>query len=150
LLGGPTASRTASWERVTAAAGGLALLVQGLHHLINSDGRPGDLVHDAAGMITFDPATGRYRFVTHLANGQAGVFDGTFEDDRFRWFIPAGPATIRYEIARDGDRGWDEQGFYCPPGSGTSPGGSASPSAPATPASAPACQRFFTMKLQRQ
>ena len=142
---GPTASRTLSWERVTAAAGGLALLVQGRHHLPDAAGRPGELVHDAAGMISYDPATGRYRFVTQLATGRSGSFEARVEDGRFVWFIPAGPATIRYEIARDGDRGWNEQGVHCPAG--------ASAGAPAGAGAAggvDACQRFFTMQLERQ
>jgi hypothetical protein len=128
---GPQAMRSLSWEQVTPAADGLALLVRGRHHKPDADGKPGDVVHDAAGMITFDPASGRYRFVTQLATGQQGSFDATVEGGRFKWFLPAGPATVRYEIFSNPAQQWMEEGYYCP-----TPGAE--------------CARFFSMQLVRQ
>ena len=52
-------SRNLSWERVIIAAGGTALLIQGRHHAIQADGTPGDMVHDAAGLLSFQPRTGK-------------------------------------------------------------------------------------------
>lgn len=59
------------------------------------------MVHDAAGMLTYDAKNGRYQFVTQLATGRGGDFSGQFDDEgRFSWEIPQGPGgTITYVIS---------------------------------------------------
>lgn len=126
---GPAESRMHSSELVLSAAGGTALLVRGQHHVIKADGSTGDLVHDAAAMITFDPRSGKFRFVTQLANGRSGTFDGTIENGRFRWELPAPGGRVRYEIWRNAAGQWEEVGEFC---------------------DASACQPFFKMLLDRQ
>lgn len=85
--------RSLSWERVTVAAGGTALLVQGQHRRPNADGSPGDLVHDTAGLLHFQPGTGKYRFVTQLANGRSGDFEARVDGQKLIWFMTAGGAS---------------------------------------------------------
>jgi hypothetical protein len=121
-----------SWERVILAAGGTALLIQGRHHKRNADGSAGDLVHDAAGMLVYRPQTGKYAFMTQLANGRSGEFEARVEGEKLLWSMPAGPGQqIRYEIQRDAAGRWVEDGFFC------------------RSADAP-CQPFFKMTLSRQ
>ena len=106
-------SRAISSETVRAAAGGTALLVQGRHYRLLADGGRGEIVHDTAAMLTFDPAAGKYRFATQLQSGQGGVFDGTVEGNTFSWRLPLSGGHARYDISRN-DRGqWNELGFYC-------------------------------------
>lgn len=124
------ASRNLSWERVIVAAGGTALLIQGRHHAIKADGSQGDMVHDAAGLLSFQPRTGKYRFVAQLANGRSGDFEARVEGEKLLWSMPAGEgAQIRYEVQRNAAGQWAEEGFFC---------------------RGEACQPFFKMTLSKQ
>jgi len=119
-----------SWERVTLAAGGTALLIQGRHNRRNADGSAGELVHDTAGLLHFQPATGKYRFVTQLANGRSGDFEARVDGQKLVWFLPAGQGQqIRYEIQPNPAGQWTEDGFFC---------------------RGEACQPFFKMTLSKQ
>jgi hypothetical protein len=131
-------ARVVSWERVTRAAGGAALMIFGRHYERQADGSRGKMVHDAAGMITWDTRTGRYRFNAQLGNGQYGTFDGEAEggarDATFIWRIVTPQGVVRYRIERDADRRWRERGAFCPPGE--------KPDVP--------CRPFFDMTLVRK
>jgi hypothetical protein len=119
-----------SWERVTLAAGGTALLIQGRHHRRNADGSAGEVVHDTAGLLQFQPRTGKYRFVTQLANGRSGDFEARVEGQKMIWFLPAAEGQqMRYEIQRNAAGQWVEDGFFC---------------------RGEACQPFFKMTLTQQ
>lgn len=123
-------SRNQSWERVIVAAGGTALLIEGRHHAIKPDGTPGEMVHDAAGLLSFQPRTGKYRFVAQLANGRSGDFEARVEGEKLLWSMPAGEgAQIRYEVQRNAAGQWAEEGFFC---------------------RGEACQPFFKMTLTKQ
>ena len=52
-----------SSERFASKAGGLAMFVEGLHHVAAPDGTK-QVVHDAAAMIVFDPQARHYRFIS--------------------------------------------------------------------------------------
>ena len=123
-------TRSASTESVRLAAGGTALLIQGRHYRLLPDGKRGDIVHDTAGLINFDPATGKYRFTTQLQNGQGGVFDGAMQGNTFSWRLPLPQAHVRYDIARNERGQWTELGFYCRDGA--------------------ECQQIFSMTLDRK
>ena len=124
------ASPVKSWERVVRAAGGTALVIQGRHFSVGSDGQPGRLVHDAAALLTFDERTGRYRFVTQTAEGRSGSFEGRVENGVFSWFIPRPGGQVRYDIVRNDQGQWHELGFNCNDGA--------------------ACTEFFRMTLDRK
>ena len=126
-------SETISWERVTRVAGGTALMVLGRHYHRNADGSRGDPVHDAAALITFDDAAGKYRFQSQLANGQYGAFSAVMQKAAFVWSIDTPRGVIRYRITRDDTGRWTEQGEMCPAG--------AQPDA--------ACREFFSMTLTK-
>ena len=123
-------TRSASTESVRLAAGGTALLIQGRHYRLLPDGGRGEVVHDTAGLINFDPASGKYRFTTQLQNGQGGVFDGTMQGNTFSWRLPLPQAHVRYDIARNERGQWSEAGFYCRDGA--------------------ECQQIFSMTLDRK
>jgi hypothetical protein len=106
-------ARSASTETVRLAAGGTALLIQGRHYRLLPDGGRGDVVHDTAAMLTFDPESGKYRFTTQLQTGQGGVFDGTVEGATFSWRLPLPGGYARYDIARNDKGQWSELGFFC-------------------------------------
>ena len=112
-LGREGETKSVSSEAVRMAAGGTALLIQGRHYRLLPDGGRGELVHDTAGLINFDPAAGKYKFTTQLQNGQGGVFEGTVQDNTFSWRLPLPQAHVRYDITRNARGQWSELGFYC-------------------------------------
>ncbi|MEO5671990.1 MAG: hypothetical protein ABIR26_14970 [Ramlibacter sp.] len=114
-------SRSVSTEVVRRAAGGTAILIQGKHFRVLPDGGRGDVVHDTAGMITFDVQAGKYRFSTQLADGKSGVFDGAMEGNTFNWRLPLPGAHVRYDIVRNERGQWAELGFYCREGAPCAP-----------------------------
>ena len=106
-------SKSQSTEAVRRAAGGTALLIQGRHWKVLPDGGRGDIVHDTAGLIAYDPPSGKYKFTTQLQDGRAGVFDGVMQGDTFSWKLPLPGAHVRYDISRNEKGQWHELGFYC-------------------------------------
>jgi hypothetical protein len=126
-------SEVISWERVTRVAGGTALMVLGKHYQRNADGSRGELVHDAAGLISFDDRSGKYRFQSQLGNGQSGSFEAEMMGNVFVWRIDTPRGPIRYRITRDEAGRWTERGEMCPAGD--------KPDA--------ACREFFAMTLIR-
>jgi len=122
--------RALSSDTVRRAAGCTALLVQGRHHRMQQDGTRGETVHDTAGLLSFDPASGKYRFTTQLQDGRGGVFDGTVQGDTFSWRLPLPDGHIRYDIARNERGQWSELGFFCRNGA--------------------ECRPFFRMTLDRK
>ena len=63
------------------------------------------VVHDAVAMITYDAKAGRYRFISQLANGRSGNYEGSMtKEGHFQWVIPDTPVgKMVYTISvRDG------------------------------------------------
>jgi hypothetical protein len=101
--------RVVHTERIGTLLGGSIRLVEG--HAYNPDGSTG---FNAFGMISFDPATGKYLLTSH-ALGRMGQFDLTPTADGYVWQIPAGPMTIKY-TARIRNGTWVETGERIMPG----------------------------------
>ena len=88
---GPLRFDFESSEVFAEKAGGLGIIVEGLHHMANPDGKK-RVIHNAIALINFDPKSDRYRFVTQLANGRAGDYQATItKDGDFQWVIPDTP-----------------------------------------------------------
>ncbi|MEZ6317132.1 MAG: hypothetical protein R3B49_00060 [Phycisphaerales bacterium] len=74
----------------------------------------GSVSFNALGIISYDPDTRAYAMRSY-AQGRAGDFAITLTDDGYTWKIPAGPATMRYEMTlKDGT--WHEVGDRVVPG----------------------------------
>ena len=97
-------------ERVGPLLGGAIRLLEGRGY--EADGRLG---FDALGIISYDSARQACSMRSY-AMGRSGDFEITVEGNRFRWEIPAGPMTIRYEATVDGET-WTEIGTRIVPGS---------------------------------
>lgn len=122
-----------SWERVRRAAGGTALLIEGRHHRRLADGGRGELIHDAAALITFDAASGKYRFVSQLADGSYGHHEARMEGEVFIWQVQSPRGIARFRITREQGR-WTERGEFCATSDQGEP---------------PPCRPFFSMSLGR-
>lgn len=90
-------------ERSGPLLDGTVRLIEG--HSYRADGSTG---FNALAMLSFDPATKKYRMASH-AEGRFGTFEIVPTTDGYTWEIPAGPATIRY-TARYKDGAWTEIG----------------------------------------
>ena len=101
-------------EVVERKLGGAVLLVEG-RGTVPAPGAGERVVHHALGVVSFDPASGKYTLTSYLANGQSGEFALTLIDGGVQWSreIPGGRVrnTARYtkdewheigEFSRDG------------------------------------------------
>ena len=105
--------RSISNEWIRRAAGGMAVMIQGRHYRQLPEGARGDVVLDTAGMITYDPGAGKYRFMTQLQDGKGGAFDMVMQGETLSWRIPITSAHIRYDITRTERGQWSELGYFC-------------------------------------
>jgi hypothetical protein len=83
-------------ERIGPMLGGDLMVIEGRGY--KADGTPG---FNAFGVISYDARTKKYEMRSY-AMGQAGTFAITPTRDGYQWFIPAGPATIRYTATVEG------------------------------------------------
>lgn len=76
--------------------------------------KEGKVRFNAFGTISYNPDTRAYTMRSH-AMGHVGDFPVTITPDGWRWSIPAGPITIRYD-ARIRNGVWHEVGERLEPG----------------------------------
>jgi hypothetical protein len=93
-------------EVITPKAGGTVIALEGL----GKDKATGAVVHDAFGVLFFDPTTKAYKMRSFLASGQGGEFPATIKDGVIVWTMNAGPREIRYTIKLDAQGRWHEVG----------------------------------------
>ena len=80
-------------ERIQFKHDGTLLLIEG-----NGKTSAGMTVHDALAVVSFDPATGAYKFRSFVAVGRFGEFKASVNGNSFVWTINAGSQTMRYTI----------------------------------------------------
>lgn len=96
-------------ERVGPFLGGTIRVIEGRGYA-----KSGDVVFNAMGIISFDPATKKYTIRTY-ANGRQGDYPLTLTEEGFDWEIAAGPMMIKYKATiKDGV--WHEVGDQVMPG----------------------------------
>jgi len=96
-------------ERVGPFLDGTVKIIEGKGYSAD-----GSVVFNALGIVSYDPASQSYSIRTYTM-GQAGDYPLTLTEGGFRWEIPAGPATIRYDATLEGDT-WKETGYRIAPG----------------------------------
>ena len=106
-------------ERVTQAAHNSALVVHG--EGTERDSLSGNWLvrFQAAGLLTYDAAEGRYRLMTAGGSGRAITVDPEIRDDGFTWGFDAGQVSIRYIVTHTADDEWHETGEMSPDGGKT-------------------------------
>jgi hypothetical protein len=93
-------------EVITPKAGGTVLSLEGL----GKDKKTGEVVHDAFGVLFFDPQTKAHRMRSFLATGTGGEFPATVKKGEIVWNMTAGPREIRFTIRLDDQGRWHEIG----------------------------------------
>ena len=94
-------------EVVESRLDGRVLIIEGRHLAAAGD----KVVHHALAILSYDPKAGTYRFRSHLASGQSGEFEGSFEGGAFVWGFPNERGQVRYTIRLEADR-WNEVGDF--------------------------------------
>ena len=97
-------------ERVGPFLDGSVMVIEGRGY----DPKTGNVVFNAFGTMSFDPATKAYNLHSYAA-GRVGDFPATATADGYVWQIAAGPATIKYTISIKGGV-WHEVGDRIMPG----------------------------------
>lgn len=96
-------------ERVGPMLGGSVKVIEGRGY-----GPDGQLEFNAFAVVSFSPATGRYRMHSY-AQGMEGDFDFEARADGFAWTMSFGPVTVRHVAVIEGDT-WTETGERLLPG----------------------------------
>jgi hypothetical protein len=98
-------------ERVESKLGGTVLLVEGLGKK-KVEGQPNEVVvHNALGIISFDPKAKLYRLKTFLADGRTTDADARFVEEGFQWSFQAPQGlNIRYTVKLTDKGEWFEKG----------------------------------------
>jgi hypothetical protein len=91
-------------ERIGPFLGGSVRMIEGRGY----DSK-GSVAFNALGVISFDPATGRYS-IASWAQGYSGTFPLRPTADGYIWEVPAGPGAITRYTATIGNGRWREIG----------------------------------------
>jgi hypothetical protein len=99
-------------EHVEAKLGGKVLVIDGLGKRKNDDGSPGDVVHEALGVISWDAKKNAYRFDAWTA--REGYVEAwmTVGDRVAAWGFDVPGGKIRYTIRHTDKASWHEVGEF--------------------------------------
>ncbi len=89
-MGAPRQTFTQT-ERIQFKHDGTLLMIEG-----QGKSQAGAIVHDALAVMTFDQATGKYKFRSFVAVGRFADTEATVNGNTLVWFLNAGPRKIRY------------------------------------------------------
>lgn len=106
--------RALQHEVVRTKLGGRVLLIEGIGHRKLETGFPGEVVHDAVGVISFDEKTQKYRFDAWTERAgyvQAWMEVGEKNSARWGFDTPDG-GKVRYTITLTEKGEWHEAGEY--------------------------------------
>ena len=112
MMFGPNDRRTFNGtEVVQSKLDGTVLVVEGLHKTRMPGQDIETVIHNALGVISYDPTTKNYRFQHYQANGQQGASDGSLTDGVFSWNLKHPTAAgIRFSITINENGQWFEIG----------------------------------------
>ena len=104
---GPEKRTSKGTEVVQLKLGGLLLVVEGRFE------SGGQVIHNAYGVLSYDPRAKQYRFHAYTANGYMADAKVDVKETGFDWsFEPNPGTTVRYEMRLDDKGEWLEKGFF--------------------------------------
>jgi hypothetical protein len=103
-------------ERITGKLGGQVLLLEGLGTVPGPEGGEPIVVHQAFGVLSYDPASGEYRLRAFTAEGRSVDADVEVGDERLVWGFETPRGRVRYTLALDEQGRWHEVGEFSPDG----------------------------------
>lgn len=131
MLGPGKKQNFSGTETVASKLDGTVLVIEGVHRAEIEPGAPEKVIHNALAVVSFDPATKKFRFQSYLADGRNTSADAEApEKDTFIWSMKdARGGTSRFTIKLDEKGNWVEIGEYSMDGK--------------------TWRQFFEMKMQR-
>ena len=99
-------------ETITSDLGGAILVIRGRGYAKKEDGTQGALVHDALGVISWDPDKKDYRFDPWAKGGRHADTTFVVGDRTFTWSIAVPGGTIRYVMRLTDTGQWHEAGEF--------------------------------------
>jgi hypothetical protein len=99
-------------ENIVFKLGGMVLQVEGTGTVMNASTNQEMIVHQALGIISFDKASGQYKFKTYLKDGKsADAWLNVKGDNTYEWGFDVPNRKIRYTIVIDpSKKTWREVG----------------------------------------
>jgi hypothetical protein len=107
-------------ERIESKLDGTLLLVEGIGKAKTSSSSEMAIVHQALGILSYDPATNQFRFRTYLKDGrEADAWLMSTGQDKFQWgFDTPNGGKTRYSITLNpNQKTWNEIGEFSRDGS---------------------------------
>lgn len=92
-------------EVITPRVGGTVMSLEGL----GKDKASGEVVHDAFGVLFYDPIAKAHRMRSFTQNG-TGEFPATVKKGEIVWNLTSGPRQIKFTIKLDDQGRWHEIG----------------------------------------
>lgn len=100
-------------ENIRPKLDGLVLMVEGVGKRTDPETGKEMIVHNALGLMSYDPYGGGYKMQSHLSNGRSTTADAKFNDDgSFVWWFKTPQGTIRYTIKLNSADQWHEIGEF--------------------------------------
>ncbi len=115
IMMGPGQKRTfTGTETVSMKLDGTILVIEGFHKSPATADGPERVIHNALAVVSFDRASGKYKFQSYLSDGRAtGAEASVPEKDTFVWSMTdARGGTSRFTIKLDEKGDWVEIGEY--------------------------------------
>ncbi len=119
-------------EVITPKLDGLLLVVEGLGRAeTGPEGGEPEIVHQAFGLMSYDPEKQQYRFEAFTAEGRSTITELKLSEKGFEWGFPVGGTQrVRYTMELTPEGHWHEVGDFTPDGT--------------------TWNRFFEMTLQKK
>lgn len=106
-------------EKIESKLDGTLLLIEGIGSAIDPATKQETIVHHALALVSFDPASGQYKFRSHLKDGRStDAWLIITAENKFQWgFDIPNRGKTRYSITIDPlQKTWNEIGEYSPDG----------------------------------
>ncbi|MHC5023794.1 MAG: hypothetical protein ACYTGG_07770 [Planctomycetota bacterium] len=104
-------------EIVQKKLGGTILLIEGEHRASMPGAEADATIHHALAVVSWDQASGTYRFRSRLADGRQGDYEASVENGKLEWSMTVpGRGRMRCTIRLDDAGHWHEIGEINPPG----------------------------------
>jgi hypothetical protein len=108
-------------ERVSSKLGGQVVVLEGLGTVPGAAGAPPRVVHEAYGVLSYDPQKGQYLLRAITAEGRTVDADIEVGDRRLVWGFATPGGRVRYTLSLDEGGRWQERGEHSRDGATWSP-----------------------------
>lgn len=93
---------------------GTVMLIEGIGKAIDPQTNQSQVVHHAMAILSYDPATGQYKFHTYLKDGRSTpAVLKVLEENKYEWGFDVPNGKVKYLITIDtSKKTWHEEGEF--------------------------------------